>query len=815
MNRISVSRITWVQPIELSNRKMQAYRINIAIYALIRFVFTLFILLNLSVQLSSQELRGDENNWRTLLSVGNIDKVQDIENQLFASSGDIFFVVDKKNPKNILFFDRSVGVSDIGVKQFSYNVEQKVLLVFYHSGIIDLILPTGIARISAIADNIRLREKGINQIVFYENKAFLAGQFGLSVIDLNTAQVQSTAFAGENVNAVACHQGNIYILMKQELKKAKLSSNLQDPEQWTNQPLMLQHPNQLLVRENTLYILNHSKDGNSSDPNEGKLFTIPLSDLSAPPTDYQNNVRAIQQTQAGAVLISDNSIRLLRTSQKDDIVIPTANRILSVSANVSENELWMADGDKIYRVDLSSAPPQLNSFEIDYSGPWDNRYFYTTVEHDRFYSVSGGRDYNRFNLSGVIKIFDGTGWTNLSPRDVQEKTKIPFRDPVSIAIDPKNPSHFFVGSWGEGLYEFSDFGASINRFDESNSSLTTAVAGNPNYIRVGSLTFDAKGNLWMAQGSVEKNIAVKTSSGEFVSHNYPAINFVNSFGPMLSLPGGTKWLIIHHRGDGMNGLFVFNDNGTPTDASDDATLLINQFTDRTGKIISATNYRSMAIDKNGALWIGSNRGPIYVHNAAAVLKQQKSPIGVRPVGGKEPNLFYVMDNVPITSIVVDEVNNKWIGTQEDGLYLLSPDGAMVLEHFTTNNSPLLTNNIRTLSLDSNKGLLYIGTSAGLMTYNVGATGSFDQLRSQIHVYPNPLRPEHNDKITITGLAAGMQIKVLDLAGRLLFQDITVTSEISFNARMANGERWPSGVYQLLVSDTSGKRGHTVRFAVIN
>lgn len=268
------------------------------------------------------------------------------------------------------------------------------------------------------------------------------------------------------------------------------------------------------------------------------------------------------------------------------------------------------------------------------------------------------------------------------------------------------------------------------------------------------------------------------------------------------------------RGDQVNGVFVFNDNNTPLDETDDATLLFSQFTDRIGKVIAASHYYDMAVDRSGIMWIGTDRGPIFVHNAAGVPKQSSTPVASRPVGGKEPNLFYVMDNVPVTAIVVDEANNKWMGTRSDGLYLLSPDGTTVYKHFTIDNSPLLSNSISTLNLDAASGVLYIGTSMGLMAYNIGVAGNFDQLRKEIHVYPNPLRPEDNDKITVSGLSAGVTIRVLDTAGNILHQDTAITSELSFNARMPNGERYPSGVYQLLVSDADGKQGHTIRFAVI-
>lgn len=743
----------------------------------------------------------DNHNWRSLLSIGDVSQIQETPTQIFASSGDAFFTVGKEAPNKVVFFDRSMGVSDIGVERFAFDKD--VLLVYYRSGIIDLVHKEGIRRISAIYDNIRLTDKSLNQIFFWKDWAFLAGNFGLSVVSLAEGKILSTSFIGQSVQSVVCFNDEVMILKDNILFKASLSSNLQDPSQWQEVLTGITKPLQLALVKGSVFLLGGA-DG-------GEVYSI-----TAPTVPLFKGVKEMVSTQAvGVVLIGERWLKVIREGGKEVAQLPTNSQIVSVSANTSEHELWAADGTSIFRADLQQSNPVLQPFEFNYSGPMDNRSFYGTIAHKRLYMAGGGRGADRMNLPGSLKIYNGTEWENIGRANVEPLTGIEFTDAVSVAVDPKDASHFYVATWGEGLLEFANYGKSIQRYHADNSDLMSAVSGNPNYVRTGSLTIDPRGNLWMAQGSVSKPIAVRTPDGTLKSLSYPAIASVNSFGRMLALPGGTKWLNIYHRGgDQVNGVFVFNDNNTPLDETDDATLLFSQFTDRTGKVIAASHYYDMAVDRSGIMWIGTDRGPIFVHNAAGVPKQSSTPVASRPVGGKEPNLFYVMDNVPVTAIVVDEANNKWMGTRSDGLYLLSPDGTTVYKHFTIDNSPLLSNSISTLNLDAVSGVLYIGTSMGLMAYNIGIAGNFDQLRKEIHVYPNPLRPEDNDKITVSGLSAGVTIRVLDTAGNVLHQDTAITSELSFNARMPNGERYPSGVYQLLVSDANGKQGHTIRFAVI-
>ena len=41
---------------------------------------------------------------------------------------------------------------------------------------------------------------------------------------------------------------------------------------------------------------------------------------------------------------------------------------------------------------------------------------------------------------------------------------------------------------------------------------------------------------------------------------------------------------------------------------------------------------------------------------------------------------YLLAGVPVTAIAVDGANRKWVGTQGDGVYLLSPDGVKTIHH---------------------------------------------------------------------------------------------------------------------------------------
>src|SRR5690606_33009679 len=131
----------------------------------------------------------------------------------------------------------------------------------------------------------------------------------------------------------------------------------------------------------------------------------------------------------------------------------------------------------------------------------------------------------------------------------------------------------------------------------------------------------------------------------------------------------------------------------------------------------------------------------------------------------------------ITDIKVDGSNNKWIGTDDSGIFYFSPDGRETIYHFTTDNSPLPSNQIRDISIDSNTGKVFIATSRGLVAFGAGGSKPEEALENAF-VYPNPVRPEynllgHNDLnninngVKIKGLTENVNIKITDIEGNLV------------------------------------------------
>ena len=176
---------------------------------------------------------------------------------------------------------------------------------------------------------------------------------------------------------------------------------------------------------------------------------------------------------------------------------------------------------------------------------------------------------------------------------------------------------------------------------------------------------------------------------------------------------------------------------------------------------------------------------------------------------------YLLAGVAVSAFAVDGANRKWIGTYGAGLYLVSSDGTEILEHFTAENSPLLSNSINSLALDPTNGKLMIGTDKGLCAYQGDATPAFAQLEAQnVKVYPNPVQPDYYGDVIISGLTQDADIKITTTAGIVVASGRSIGGTFRWNAKDFNGFRVRSGVYFVLIATANAKQGIVAKVAVI-
>ena len=239
-----------------------------------------------------------------------------------------------------------------------------------------------------------------------------------------------------------------------------------------------------------------------------------------------------------------------------------------------------------------------------------------------------------------------------------------------------------------------------------NADTSSSIYG---WIRVKSIAFDNAGNLWGANSQVNNPLFVKKNNGDWHSLSFTSTNTTNThLGDIVIDNIGQKWVIV----PGGVGLVVYNDNNTIEDVQDDKDKVVNSSLG-SGNLPSTSIY-SLAKDRDGEVWVGTNKGVAVFYNPENVFSGNDfdaQQILVEVDGYVE----YLLANETVTAIAVDGANRKWFGTQSAGVFLVSPDGTKQIHHFTEQNSPLFSNTITDIAINHQTGEVFIGTSKGLIS----------------------------------------------------------------------------------------------------
>ena len=384
---------------------------------------------------------------------------------------------------------------------------------------------------------------------------------------------------------------------------------------------------------------------------------------------------------------------------------------------------------------------------------------------------------------------------------------------MSIDEDPTEPGHYFAGSFGYGVYEFRN-GKFVKHYNHENSELKSAVSGRYDYayVRVPTVKFDNEGNLWCINSDVKDIVKVLKKDGTWISVNYKEIEYwATTVKPYIDSRG---WLWITAI-QGNPGLFCAKINNTPFDTSDDTTRKwLNKFTNQDGISYDIYQLFDIAEDNNGDIWVGTNIGVFVIDDPEkffndGVFKQIKI---ARNDGTGLADYF--MSGVYIKDIEIDGANRKWIGTNNNGIYLVSADGQETIHHFTTENSPLPSDCIESIAINNTTGEVFIGTDKGIASYMSDATTPSEELdKKNVHVYPNPVRADYSGNISIIGLTHDCNVKIVDAAGYLMNEGYSNGGQYTWNGRNMRGEKVASGVYYVLTYDSNGKEGVATKILI--
>ncbi len=714
------------------------------------------IFLFFSVYLHAQDV--PIGSWKDYLSYNSASYIAEANDKIYCvASGGLFFIEKKEETINRL--SKTTGLSDINAKQVAYAEALDITIIVYENCNLDLLKNNQIINISDIKRKEISGLKLINNITVKDTIAYLSSSLGLILVDLKNTEIKDVYKvdgSDENtaINGCAFLGDSIIVSTDDGLYFANVNDpNLSDFNRWS------------------LY--------HNSYPSYGNILTA-------------NNTLFID-TSAQLISVSTNNNNLIQVFS-DSIVINN-NPYITHSKFTNIKYAWIDNESNLWAADSANGLLKFTNYEYQDAynpeGPIRNDIYSLEFAENKLYQCHGG--HSNFGANALIN--DGVSikdsyddWINYDRYKLGNA-----RDILEVAI--RNGIEYYA-SWYHGIPELQNGELKTKHgFANTNGVLDTTYYSN-NRIRISDLKFDSYGNLWALSSEVNHPIVVKTIDNEWFAFTMNQSQVDLFFDDLIIDRNNQKWGVL---GRG-NGLFVFTENNTLENTSDDQYKLLNTNIG-SGNLPSLQTY-SLAEDLNGEIWVGTDKGIAVFYTPNEVFSgynfdAQQILITEGDYGQ------YLLSEEKIKCIAIDGANRKWIGTEKSGVFLLSEDGQEEVRHFTKNNSPLFSNDIIDITINHQNGEVFIGTSKGLISYRSDATkGAYSQKETQ--VFPNPVTENYSGPIAIKGLYANANVKITDVAGNLVFETTSNGGQAIWSGKNKDGKRASTGVYLVFSTDSYGE-----------
>lgn len=769
----------------------------------------LFIILSIltSQAVFSQIAIGE---WRDHLPYSKAIDLTDAEDKIYCATETSIFSYSKTD-NSLSKLSKVNGLSDIGIKCINYYKEKNTLFVGYSNGNIDLIKNGKSINISDIKRKLMLGEKSINNVLFINNYAYLSTGFGIVVLDIDKEEIKDTYYIGNqgtkiNINEITTDGQTLYAATEKGIYSASLAEPfLTNFEKWThisNIPNSNSAFNAIAYINKKIYF-NFDSETAGADT----TYIYYLDSLNWKYLDTLNNYTTYSISSFNNKLIVVGNILNISDSLGNLVYFKTSLNLANTTNMrnaIFDNygTFWLSDYNNGLVKQLA-----YSSFERYFpNGPSSANAVSIDASDSKLWTTIGAMDgsWNSTWKHAELNYFENNTWTTKK----WSGTFTNIYDIVKIKISPSDSKRVYFAAWGDGVIEFYDNNL-VNKFDETNSSLQSIFPGQK-YCRIGGIAFDENENLWATNTGVNNPISVKTSTGDWKSFNYGNVIPVSIvLGDIIVTKNNHKWVFLARGG----GLFAFDEKETFDDISDD-DLKKFSVVDENNELITNDIF-SIAEDKNGVIWIGTNMGIIAYYYPENVFSGDNFYAQRIIIPSEIPGQAnYLLKNETVTAIIVDGANRKWIGTEKSGVFLMSEDMSYEIHHFTSENSPLISDNIISIAVDNKSGEVFFGTEKGVVSYRGTATEGSEN-NENVFVYPNPVKDNYSGLITVTGLVTNSNVKITDIHGNLVYETIAEGGQATWDGRNFSGNRVQTGVYLVFSTNDDGTKTNITKILFIN
>ena len=713
--------------------------------------------------------------WKNYTDMRNVKEISLSGNNVWAATEGGVFKYDL-SADDFDTFTKSEGFSSQNITAVDIDANGNIW-VGSQEGFINIYNPSdnSIKKILDISSTDKTL-KQINNILIDGSNVYVSSDFGLSVINSETFAFNETVLKFENfvsetkVNKTSI--GNtIYVTTESGIAVLKTgATNLSAPESWVTYSLGSQ------ITADEVYEVLEFQGSLIASTDKGVFrLTNNIWDV------FLFNQQEIKDISVNGdflyVLLSNGLYKI--TNSGDEFIYNSPNTILNSVFVQNEQNIFIASANGIKYLTNN------NVEEIIPNGPGSNSFQNLTVDTDGNLWAGSGKD---LFGAGIFK-FDGNEWTIYNTTSNPELITNAYHKAYAAPN-----GKVYLSNWGNGFAEFAN--GAFTSYNASNTDLV-GVSENTNFIAIDAIQNDLNNNTWLINflSNNAKPLSVHTADGQWFHFSFPNPS-INSTEECILLAidrNNTKWFAVQK---GTVGLYYYNEKNTFNTLSDDSYGFINS-----SNGLNASDVKAIVVDQRGEIWVGTSVGVDVITNPS------------NPTSGIRQALPVRFES--ISCIAVDPINQKWIGTQ-NGIYVLTSDGVRVVAEYSSSNSPLPTNTIRSITFDEKKGIAYIGTDFGLSTLTTPSIEPNEQF-GELFVFPNPfiIEGQSNEQITIDGLIQDSQIKILSITGNLIKEFASPGGRVAFwDGRDLNGDLVTSGVYIIVAYDAEATSVAKSKVAVI-
>lgn len=752
----------------------------------------IFLLFQISVSQPFQ-------NWQGYFSYNKIKDISESNIKIYAAAENALFTKNFAT-SDINTINTINGLSGQTISAVYHSDTFNKTIVGYEDGLLIVINDSDGSMLNVVDilnKNLPASIKRVNHFTEFEGVVYISCDFGIVQYKLATSEFGDTYFIGPSgqetkVFQTAIFNGSIYAVTQfYGIRKAVISNqNLNDFSQWQvfdsgSWIGLVVFNNQLIGMNNNTRVYKY----NSTFFEEILLIGQPGLDIRA-----ISNYLII--TSSNKVFIYNTSLNQIIQLQNSQV---TAIPVTFSCATVINETIYIGTNENGI---VSSPINSPTSFQfVMPAGPERNSIFSINSSTSNLWAVYGGYDifYNPYTFLptgigefGISNYNPTDGWLNIPFTSVLNAKAL-----VSIAVNPTDESQLFFASYFNGLLKMEN-NIPSTLFTANNSGLEGALGS----CRINSTAFDKSGNLWLTNSRIKNALKVLKTNGQWQSYNMETIltDFAsNDFCKIAIDRNGTKWMATYK-----NGVVAFNENTNVfkkiSEGSDSGNL-------------PSVDVRAIAIDNRNQVWIGTNKGLRVLSSTGSYNsdgQMKANPIIILEDGLAQELLYEQF----ITDIAVNGSNQKWIGTADSGVFLFSPNGQETIYHFTKDNSPLPSNVINDVDINPVSGEVFIGTNKGLVSFKGTSTKPADNLNA-VYVYPNPVRPEFNGTVKISGLITRANVKITDIEGNLVYETTSEGGTIEWDTTAFGKYKVASGVYMIFIaaedaSETAVKKVMIIR-----